>query len=166
MSFSDLERAILKSLTQLMTYECKIHKILSIRMKAEQFTNYCRVEIRFPSRPMENLAQPDQWRFYWNFNINGRWINSKQFQIVYFGNKYFTRITGLVSDHDIGMLVRYDNPDWWNTKNWNFKILIDKYCWIYFINFSFTISHAESIYVVRMKPADPQWTSRAKSALP
>ncbi len=25
-------------LTQITTYECKIHKILSIRMKAEQFT--------------------------------------------------------------------------------------------------------------------------------
>ncbi len=32
---------------------------------------------------MEILAQPDQRIFYWNFDTNSRWINSKQFQIFY-----------------------------------------------------------------------------------
>ncbi len=47
-----------------------------------------------------------------NFNINGLWINSEQFQIFYVGNKYLTSIICLVSGYDIGMLVRDDNPDW------------------------------------------------------
>ncbi len=105
------KRAISNSLTQIMTYEHKTHTILRIRLKAEQFINCSHSKIWFPSRPMENLAQPDQWKFYWNFNINGRWINSKQFQIFYIGNKYQTSIICLVSCHDISMLVRDDNPN-------------------------------------------------------
>ncbi len=35
---------------------------------------------------------PDQWKFYWNIDINGWWISSQQLQILYVGNKYFTSI--------------------------------------------------------------------------
>ncbi len=59
-------------------------------MKVEQFTDHSRVEIWFPSRLLENLTQPDQWKFYWNFDINSRWKNLKQFQISYVGNKYLS----------------------------------------------------------------------------
>ncbi len=89
-------------------------------MKAEKFTNHFHVEIWFPSRLMENLAQPDQWKLDWNFNINDRLINSKPFQIFYVGNKYLANIICFVSGHDIGMPVRDDVPDWCNTKTRNF----------------------------------------------
>ncbi len=36
-------------------------------MKAEQFTNRAHAKKWFPSGHMENLAQPDQWKFYWNW---------------------------------------------------------------------------------------------------
>ncbi len=36
---------------------------------------------------------------------------------------------------------------------------------MYFINFSFTISHEESVHVDRMKSSVPQWTSKATSVL-
>ncbi len=61
-------------------------------MKVAQFINCFPVEIWFPCRTVENLAQPDQWKFYWNFDINSRWIYTKQFQIFYFENKYFASI--------------------------------------------------------------------------
>ncbi len=34
---------------------------------------------------------------------------------------------------------------------------------MYLINYSFTISHEETVYVIRMKLVDPQWTSKAIS---
>ncbi len=37
---------------------------------------------------------------------------------------------------------------------------------MHFIDLSFTISHEESIHVVRMKPADLQWISKGKLVLP
>ncbi len=40
-----------------------MHKILSIRMKAKQFTDHSRVKIWFPSRTVENLAQPTNGSF-------------------------------------------------------------------------------------------------------
>ncbi len=54
----------------------------------------------------------------------------------------------------------------WNKKTGNFKILIDKFSGMSFIDFSFTITHKESVHVVRMKPLDPQWTSKRTSLLP
>ncbi len=80
-------------------------------MKAEQFTACSRGELWFPSRTIENLAQPDSWKFYWNFDINDRRINFKQFQIFYVLNKCLTNIICLVSDHDISMPGRDDNQN-------------------------------------------------------
>ncbi len=57
------------------------------------------------------MAQPDQWKFYWNFDINGWWMNSKQVQIFYVGNKYLTSNICLVSGYDIGMQVRDNDSD-------------------------------------------------------
>ncbi len=85
--------------------------------------------------------------------------------MFYFGNKYFTNIICLVSGRDISMLVRNDNPDWWNIKTGNFKILIYKCQGMYVINFNFTILCEERVLVVRMKPSDPQ-SSKAMSVLP
>ncbi len=67
---------------------------------------------------------------------------------------------------DTCMLVRNDNLIWSNTKTKNFRILIDKCCGMYFINFSFPISREENVQVVRMKPADLQWTCKTTSVLP
>ncbi len=90
---------------------------------------------------MENSAQPYWWKYYWNFDIDYRRINSKQFKIFYVGNKYCTSIIYHVSSCDIRMLVRDDNPVWPNTKTRNFTILINKWRGMYFINFNFTISY-------------------------
>ncbi len=80
----------------------------------------------FPPNPWKtwHLAQLYHWKFYWNFVINGQRMNSKKFKIFYVRNKYLTSIICLVSGCAISMLVGDDNPDWWNAKKRNFKILI------------------------------------------
>ncbi len=98
-----------------------MHRVLSIRMKAEQFTARSRVEIWFSSRPAENFAQPESWKFNWNFDISRRWVNSKQFQkIFYFGNKYLTIIICLVWRCDIA--CRWEMvTQTMEHKNWEFQ---------------------------------------------
>ncbi len=148
-------------LARITTYECKIYKILSIRIKAEQFTTW-----KYDYRPMDNLTRPDPRTILLKFDINHRKINSKHFQISYFGDTYLTSNICLILGCDISMLVKDDGPDRWNSENRNFKILIYKSCRMYLINFNFTTSHRESVHIVSMKPPDPWWPCKETSVLP
>ncbi len=149
-------------LAQIMKYKHKIHKILSIRIKG-RVVYRSHIEIWFASTCVGNLPQPDRWKFYWNFDINCRWMNSNQFQIFYVGNKYLTSIIYLVSDHDISMLVRDDNPDWWNTKPGNLQILI--YAVECTSSTSFSQFHMKRVFILSEEAFNPQWTSKVTSML-
>ncbi len=49
--------------TQITTYECKIHKILNIRMKTEQFTKR---KYDYGPEPWKTLRSGTHGKFYWN----------------------------------------------------------------------------------------------------
>ncbi len=88
----------------------------------------------------------DPWTILLKFDFNCREINSKRFQIFYFGNKNLTGNICLVSGCDISMLVRDDRPDKWNAKSGNFKILMYMCCGMYLINCNF-IASMERVFV-------------------